>query len=495
MQIQRKMTDLLEGLDYTTAKGDDATITGLAFRSDKVTHGDLFFCIPGFKSDGHAYAPDAVSRGCAALVVKRKLDLEVPQFIVEDPRKYMGIISSRFYGDPSEQMDVVGVTGTNGKTTTTYLVDCVARHMGKKTGIIGTIGAKISDKVLPGDRTTPESPDLQSLFAEMVEAGCSEVAMEVSSHAIELHRVMGTRFSVVAFSNLTQDHLDFHKTMEGYFSAKAALFDKVYSDKAAICIDGEYGQRLSEMAVENGLDVITCGFNEDAYVHVRDVEYLTTHTKLALTVGDEDVEFDYALIGRFNVENIMVATSICLALGYPLDVICEAFSEAAAAPGRLDRVISDEASELGISVYVDYAHTPDSIIKAIAALRPICEGRIIIVFGCGGDRDALKRPLMGAAACKADYAIVTNDNPRTEKPSAIITQILPGMQDSKERYEVIEDRRSAIRRAIELAEPKDAVLIAGKGHETYQIIGTETFPFDDKQVAAEEIAKVAKQGE
>ncbi|MBR2522397.1 MAG: hypothetical protein IKE61_04670 [Coriobacteriales bacterium] len=171
MQIQRKMTDLLEGLDYTTAKGDDATITGLAFHSDKVTHGDLFFCIPGFKSDGHAYAPDAVSRGCAALVVKRKLDLEVPQFIVEDPRKYMGIISSRFYGDPSEQMDVVGVTGTNGKTTTTYLVDCVARHMGKKTGIIGTIGAKISDKVLPGDRTTPESPDLQSLFAEMVEAG------------------------------------------------------------------------------------------------------------------------------------------------------------------------------------------------------------------------------------------------------------------------------------------------------------------------------------
>ena len=487
------MADILADVAFEATDGAGVEVSGLAFSSRDVEPGDAFFCIPGLKSDGHNYAPDAVARGAAALVVERRLELDVPQFVVDDARSTMALASARFYGMPSERLQVVGVTGTNGKTTTAYLVDWVSRALGRKTGLMGTVETRIGDTVLHADHTTPESMTLQGLLADMADAGCDEVAMEVSSHAIDLRRVLGTRFAAVAFSNLTQDHLDYHKTMENYFAAKAALFTRAYSDRAAICIDDDYGKRLAELARGEGLDVVTTGFSEGADVRAVAADYRATGTTVTLDVRGESRTVEYPLIGRFNAENIMLALGICLQLGYGLDDVCAALSSAPQAPGRLERVTAGGLDargthdRFGFSVFVDYAHTPDSIEKAIAALRPITEGRLVIVFGCGGDRDATKRPKMGAAACAADRIVVTSDNPRTEDPDAIIADILPGMAAGEGRYVVLPDRREAIREAIREARPGDSVLIAGKGHEDYQLVGSEVLSFDDRLVAAEEL--------
>ncbi|MGI6217618.1 MAG: UDP-N-acetylmuramoyl-L-alanyl-D-glutamate--2,6-diaminopimelate ligase [Coriobacteriales bacterium] len=490
-----RASQLLVDVDFEMS-GEDVEVTGVANNSQKVKSGDLFFCVVGFKSDGHDYATDAVARGCAGLVVQRKLDLDVPQFIVEDTRSALALAAARFFDVPSEKMDVVGVTGTNGKTTTTYLVDWVARSMGLLTGVIGTVETRILDRKIHADHTTPESIDLQELFSEMVDAGCREVAMEVSSHAIDLRRILGTKFSVVAFSNLTQDHLDYHKTMENYFQAKAALFSPEYSDKAAICIDGDYGKRLVEIARDRGLNVITAGFDPDADVSVSEVSYQVTHTELKVKCPSGEFTFDYPLIGRFNVENVVLAIAICHQLGYDDEKVCSILENAPQVPGRLERVAAEGMTprethdKLGFSVYVDYAHTPDAIENAIAALRPITDGRLIIVFGCGGDRDRTKRPKMGAAACAADYIFVTSDNPRTEDPQAIIDDIIPGLAEGEGRYEVIPDRREAIGAAVRYAAPGDSVLVAGKGHEDYQLVGDKVLSFDDRVVSSEELGKL-----
>ncbi len=488
-----KVSDLLADVSFKALGDPDAEVTGIAFSSNMVKPGDVFFCVQGFKSDGHKYAPDAVSKGASALVVQRKLDLDVPQFEVEDSRSALALASARFYDIPSSKMKVVGVTGTNGKTTTTYLVDWVAKSFGEKTGIIGTVETRIVDQKIHADHTTPESLTLQELFSQMVDAGCTEVAMEVSSHAIDLHRILGTKFAVVAFSNLTQDHLDYHKTMENYFNAKAALFTKEYSNKAAIDIDGSYGVELAKRAKNNGLDVVTVGFSEDADIKVANVDYFSTHTSLDIDAFGKSYKIDYPLIGHFNVENMLLSIGICYQLGYPLEEVCKAMENAPQAPGRLERVtaggmsVKELHSKLGFSVFVDYAHTPDAIENAIGAVRPITDGRLIIVFGCGGDRDRTKRPKMGAAACAADHLVVTSDNPRTEDPIKIIEDIIPGLTEGEGRYEVLPDRREAIRSAIRYAKPGDSVLIAGKGHEDYQLVGDKVLSFDDRVVAAEEL--------
>ena len=436
---------------------------------------------------------DAIDRGARVLIVERKVYLadatEVTEVVVKDSRKAMARLASRFYGNPSEAFSLVGVTGTNGKTTTTYLVNHIAQVLGNKTGLIGTVGIEIEGQHRPSSHTTPESPDLQKLFAMMRDEGCGVVSMEVSSHALDLERTWATKFAVTAFTNLTQDHLDYHKTFEAYFSAKARLFSKDYPAKRVINIDSAWGKELLKRTSTNEDVIVTTGFDPSAQIHPVEVEYGAAQTRVELSVRGTNYAVTYPLVGRFNVENVMTAFGVALQLGYAPSAIVEALRDVPAVPGRLQRVSVE--NDGGISVYVDYAHTPDALEKAIASVSALeSEGKTIVVFGCGGDRDSGKRPIMGKAALAADYAVVTSDNPRTEDPQAIIEDIVAGMSEGSDHYEVVADRHEAIARAIALAQPGDAVLIAGKGHEDYQIIGTEKHHFDDREVAAEELKKV-----
>ncbi|MBQ9041498.1 MAG: UDP-N-acetylmuramoyl-L-alanyl-D-glutamate--2,6-diaminopimelate ligase [Eggerthellaceae bacterium] len=484
-------SELFKGMECTIIGDGSAEVGGLAYRSDRVKPGDMFFCIVGLKVDGHSFAQDAIDRGAKFLVAERRLyqadTTDVTVIIVDDSRKAMAHVAARFYDQPSADFALVGVTGTNGKTTTTYLVEQIARAHGKRTGVIGTVGVEIAGTRTKAEHTTPESPDLQATFAAMRDAKCDVVAMEVSSHALDLQRTWGTQFAVTAFSNLTQDHLDYHHTFEAYFEAKALLFSRDYPAKRVICIDDKWGRELLRRCSAADDWVITTGFDASAQIHPVSVEYAADHTTVELDVRGRRVAFTYPLVGRFNVSNIMCAFGIAKALGYENEDIARALEAAPQVPGRLERVHAK--ADGGVSVFVDYAHTPDALSKAIASIKALSTGRTLVVFGCGGDRDASKRSIMGEAALSADFAVVTSDNPRTEDPAAIIEDIVGGMENGVGRYEVVPDRREAIARAIALAEPGDSVLLAGKGHEDYQIIGSETRHFDDREVAAEELEK------
>ncbi len=484
-------TDLFSGIDCTIIGSADEEVGGIAYRSDRVQPGDAFFCIVGLAADGHSFAQDAIDRGAKILVVERKVYLadatDVTEVVVSDTRKAMAAASANFYDHPSRGISLVGITGTNGKTTTTYLVEHIAEVAGKRTGVIGTVGVRIGGAVEKSARTTPESPDLQQLFARMRDERCDVVAMEVSSHALDLERTWGTAFSVTAFSNLTQDHLDYHHTFEAYFEAKARLFSKDYPAKRVICIDGKWGKELLRRCSVAEDSIVTTGFDASAQIHPVDVQYAPTHTTLELDVRGSRYRFDYPLVGKFNVENVLCAFGIGLQLGFSADVIIEALEEAPQIPGRLERVKTPHDG--GVSVFVDYAHTPDALEKALGSIMALTGGRTICVFGCGGDRDAGKRSIMGRAALSADFAVVTSDNPRHEDPMAIIDDIVTGMGAGEGRYEIECDRRAAIASAIARAEAGDSILIAGKGHEDYQIVGDEVRSFDDRVVAAEELEK------
>ena len=482
---------LFEGLECTIIGSGSEEVSGLAYRSDAVKPGDMFFCIVGLKVDGHSFAQDAIDRGAKFIVAERKLYLadatDVTVVIVNDSRKAMAHVAANFYGNPSRAFALVGITGTNGKTTTTYLVEHIAHVAMKRTGVIGTVGIVIAGEHEKATHTTPESPDLQETFARMRDAHCDVVAMEVSSHALDLLRTWNTDFAVTAFTNLTQDHLDYHHTFEAYFEAKALLFSKDYPAKRVICIDDKWGKKLLRRCSAADDQIITTGFDESAQIHPVSVELAATHTSVELEVRGRRVAFDYPLVGRFNVSNIMCAYAIAMQLGISQDIIVEALSEAPQVPGRLERVAAK--ADGGISVFVDYSHTPDALRKAVSSIKALNPARTIVVFGCGGDRDASKRSIMGGVALEADYAIVTSDNPRTENPDDIIADIVSGMGAGEGRFEVVPDRREAIARAIAYANEGDSVLIAGKGHETYQIIGSEVRHFDDREVAAEELEK------
>lgn len=497
------MTDrtCAELFDHTHATiiGDaDRPILGVAYRSDQVKPGDAFCCIVGLKADGHAFAQDAVDRGATVLVVERMLEVkgdnDVTFILVNDTRKAMAHLAAHFYRMPTQDLSLVGITGTNGKTTTAHLVEHIASTLGKTTGMIGTVGIDIAGKALPADHTTPESCDLQHIFAEMRDAGCDVVAMEVSSHALDLDRVWDSTFAVTAFTNLTQDHLDYHKTFEAYFAAKRRLFSADYPAKRVINIDSTWGERLVADALEQGDEVITTGFAENADIHPIEIAYDVARTRIVLGVRGEAIAFEYPLVGKFNVENVMTAFGIALELGFAPHDIARALSDVPPVPGRIEHVMlgpgegSDRARQ--IAVYVDYAHTPDAIEKALASVKQLTKGKTIVVFGCGGDRDATKRPLMGKAALAADFAVVTSDNPRTESSDAIIEDIVVGMQECGERFSVEPDRKRAIEHALSLAHPGDSVLIAGKGHEDYQIIGTTKHPFDDREVARQALKEL-----
>ena len=478
------LSTLLPVTEASGPEGLHVKVTGIAYRSDRVRPGDAFFCVPGFVHDGHEFAADAVARGASVLVVSRHLDVtDVLQVVVSDTRAALAQASAVFFGDPSRSMRLVGVTGTNGKTTTAYIIDSVLRAAGHTTGIIGTVETRVAGAREPASRTTPESRDLQALLAHMVEEGVGAAVMEVSSHAIDLHRVDGVAFAVVAFTNLSQDHLDYHPSIEAYFSVKSRLFAGMPADAQVVNIDDAYGRRLIEQTGATW----TVGVSDEALVRATAIDRGPRSTTFDLVTPQGTQRLTLPLTGAFNVSNALMAAGCGLALGIPLAVVAAGLEAAPQVPGRLERI--DEGQPF--AVFVDYAHTPDGLEKAIAAVRDVTAGRVITVFGCGGDRDPAKRPLMGrAAASLSDVAVLTSDNPRSEDPVGIILQVEDGMADSCATRHVEVDRRSAIALALSIAREGDSVLIAGKGHEDYQIFADRTIHFDDREVASEELRRL-----
>jgi UDP-N-acetylmuramoyl-L-alanyl-D-glutamate--2,6-diaminopimelate ligase len=456
--------------------GGDVEITALAYDNRRVEPATLFFCVPGFTRDGHDFAPDAVARGAAALVVERPLGLGVPEVVVEDVRAAMAQAAARFHGDPSRRLQVVGVTGTNGKTTTAFLVREVLEAAGIRTGLLGTVKSVIGGREETVERTTPEAIDLQATLARMRAGGDAAAAIEVSSHALELRRADGVHYAAAVFTNLTQDHLDFHPDMESYFQAKRRLFTDLSPGTAVINVDDPYGRRLAEELPR----AVTYAISNEADWRVTDLRTGFAGSDFVLWTPEAEAAIHIPLPGRFNVLNAVAALATARSLGVALEDGVRALSDAGRVPGRFEPV--DAGQEF--AVLVDYAHTPDSLENVLRAARDLAEGRVICVFGAGGDRDRGKRPLMGEIAARlADRAIVTSDNPRSEDPEAIIDAIVAGAERPVEREP---DRRAAIADAVAAARPGDVVVIAGKGHEQGQEFADgRKEPFDDVAVARE----------
>ena len=459
--------------------GDAQTeISSLAYDSRKVCEGALFFCISGFKTDGHNYAQSAADAGAAALMVTRKLDIDVPQILVSDARAAMASISRTFYGRPDERLKMIGITGTKGKTTTTYMIKSILEHAGKKTGLIGTIVNMIGGQSLPTDRTTPESPDLFALLARMADEACEAVVMEVSSHSLELCRVFGITFDVGIYTNLSRDHLDFHENFENYMAAKKKLF--AVSRRAAVNADDHAAAYMMD-----GVDIDwrSYGIKEKADVCARNIEITPRGVTFDICAAQMMLPLCLRIPGIFSVYNALAAATACLLLGERLETIKKGLE---AMPGVAGRFEVLETGGQPYTVILDYAHTPDSLENTLRTVKTFVRGRIITVFGCGGDRDTGKRPIMGEIAGKlSTYVVLTSDNPRTEDPLKILSQIENGIKSTDCEYTIIENRRQAIRYALQTAQADDIIVLAGKGHETYQEIAGVKHPFDEKVVVAE----------
>jgi UDP-N-acetylmuramoyl-L-alanyl-D-glutamate--2,6-diaminopimelate ligase len=456
-------------------------IKGLAYDTRTVLPGTLFFCVPGFTRDGHEFAPAAIAAGAAALVVERPLGLGVPEVRVSSVRAAMAPAAAAFYGDPTARLQTIGVTGTNGKTTTAFLIRALLEAAGRQTGLLGTVTSVIAGAERGVERTTPEAIDLQRTFREMFDGGDVACAMEVSSHALELHRADAIHFAAAIFTNLTQDHLDFHETMEAYFLAKRHLFVEARPRHAIVNLDDAYGARLAAELPE----AITIAVDRNADYRARDLQTDLTGSRFTVDGPDGVSTLRSPLPGRFNVYNVLCALAAARTLGVPLATAADAIETAGHVPGRFQPV---EAGQ-DFAVLVDYSHTPDSLDNALRAARQLTEGRVHVVFGCGGDRDRGKRPLMGEIATRlADHVIVTSDNPRSEDPEAIIREILAGAGAAAEHDA---DRRRAITAAIAAARPGDVVVIAGKGHEQGQEFDAgRKIPFDDVTVARDALAGI-----
>ncbi|MGD9123613.1 MAG: UDP-N-acetylmuramoyl-L-alanyl-D-glutamate--2,6-diaminopimelate ligase [Desulfarculaceae bacterium] len=491
---------------------EPAEVTGLSFDSRRIEPGMLFAALPGQAVDGHRFLEQAVSKGAlAALVTRPDPQLQnLCQIQVSDTRRDLARLAHEFYGRPSLNLDCIGVTGTNGKTTITYLLEAMLAPQGP-VGVIGTVEARLGAKRRPAAMTTPESVDLQGFTAEVAAAGGDRVVMEVSSHALEQHRVDFVAFEAALFTNLSRDHLDFHGSMEAYFEAKSRLFLELlpWSRKmgkralAVICADCDWGKKLAGLSRDAGLEVITYGFDASAKVRAADAELSLQGGAFNLNWQNRAFALHTSLVGKYNLVNVLGAAALALALGIPPEQIQKATANLQGVPGRLQRIGSHLP---GPAVFVDYAHTPDALKQVLSVLRPLCQGRIICVFGAGGDRDTGKRPLMGqAVGAGADLALLTSDNPRTEDPLAIMDMVEPGLRQeglSRQKglaqappgsYVYDPDRARAIGQAVSAAQPEDVVLIAGKGHEDYQIIGTKRLHFDDREQAAAALA--ARQGQ
>lgn len=485
-----KLQELASALLITHIHGDAETeITGIEADSRKIKTGDLFLCIPGLTADGHDYAPKAIALGASALVTERVLDLPIPQLVVKDARYAMAALSAHFYGYPSKELKLIGITGTNGKTTSTYLIEKILRDQGFTTGLMGTIQMKIGDTYTEMERTTQEAVDLQRSFRQMCEQKTDYCIMEVSSHALELGRVKGIHFRSGIFTNLTQDHLDYHKTMDAYTAAKGLLFSRLGNGFSADLKDRQYAILNADDAASHtfskltAAQIITYGIENECDVRATNIRITAQGTEFKLISFAGEAFFRMKLVGKFNVYNALGSIAAALAEGIPLEAIRNSLEDITVVDGRME-VVNEGQDYL---VLVDYAHTPDGLENALSTVRDFAEGKVITVFGCGGDRDRTKRPLMGKVTAKySDYLYVTSDNPRTENPDAILADIVPGLKEvnyPKEQYELIADRKKAIQKAIEGAGPKDVILIAGKGHETYQDVMGVKHDFDDRLVA------------
>ncbi len=480
-----QLADLIQRLRAISIHGPvDREITGVRYDSRRVGSGNLFVAVRGACFDGHSFIEQAVDKGAVAIVgEKAGLSQRATTIVVPNSRDSLARLAATYYGDPSRRLKVIGVTGTNGKSTTTFLVKHLLERANQSTGLIGTVQYEIGERVLPAQRTTPESLDLQELLSRCVEAGCRNVVLEVSSHALSQGRASEIAFDVGAFTNLTQDHLDFHHGMKDYFEAKARLFDSVRDNRkkeraAVINIDDPYGQQLVARFGRD-LPIISYGMGARAEFRASNFKVEMNGTSYQLNAKEKSYLVRLPLIGRFNIYNSLAALAVAHAIGADLRTSVLALANAPQIPGRLEAV----PAKRQFQVFVDYAHTDDALLNVVRTCRDLHPNRLILVFGCGGNRDKAKRPLMGAVADRyADYAILTSDNPRKEDPEAIVQEIEAGFK--RKNYEKIVDRKEAISRAIALAQPKDIVLIAGKGHEKYQEFGDYTIPFDDVEIAA-----------
>lgn len=480
-----KLSKLLQSMDVLELTGpDNVKIKGMAYDSRQVKEGWLFVAVSGHQIDGSEFITQAVSNGAVAVVSETSLNMGSGVAHVQVPcaRKAMAEIAHVLHGKISKSLSVVGVTGTNGKTTTTYMIRDLLRGGGRRPGLLGTVAYEVGERVIPASRTTPEAPEIHSMFEQMAEAGCDSVVMEVSSHALELQRVHKIDFNVVVFTNLTQDHLDYHKDMETYFNVKARLFEQLKKKgrSAVVNVDDSWGRKLiDDKKIE--ADIITYGFDGQAGVRAYDatIDAAGTHFKIETPWGSADVHLQ--LLGRFNIHNALAALAVGGSLGLDLKAMVKTLSKIAIVPGRLELVKNRKHRK----IFVDYAHTDDALKNVLTTLREICKGRLLVAFGCGGNRDQGKRIKMGRVAAElADYSIVTSDNPRKEEPAAIVADIVKGYEN-QDQFEVILDRREAIEKAVTMMGRKDVLLIAGKGHETYQEFDGIVIPFDDREIVKE----------
>ena len=462
-------------------------ISGVSINAQKVVPGDLFIAFAGANTHGISYLEQAISNGAVAVLSDKKIEASIPSFIHPKPREIVGAISAWLYGHPFESLKAVGITGTNGKTTTANLVKQIWQLNSIKSGLIGTLGVEIADDKLESARTTPEADDLQAIAAAMVEQGCKNLVMEVSSHAIDQGRIKGAKYEVVAFSNLTQDHLDYHLSMENYFQAKANLFATEYAKAAVINIDDSYGKKLSKQVK---IPVVTVSRKEstaDLYLAKAEIKNGLYQVEIKSKSGERLSE-NFALLGDYNLDNLLLAVAIVSSAGLSLDKIASTISKLQSVPGRLESINAGQK----FTALVDYAHTPDAVERVIATVKSATSGKIIGVLGCGGDRDASKRSLMGHALFNGcDLAIFTSDNPRSESAEAILKQMTAGIDLGKKGLVEI-DRKSAINLAVENAQSGDVVLLMGKGHESGQEVNSVVTPFDDRVELAESIKRLAR---
>ncbi len=475
-----KLIHLLKGIMVRDTQADMALeITGVSYDSRTTRKGDIFVAVRGYESDGHEYIKAAALKGAACVLCEEKPDIDIPYVIMDNTRRGLAVAASNWYNNPSSELKVIGVTGTNGKTTTTNLIKTmIEKCSGAKVGLIGTNHNMIGDTVIETEHTTPESLELQRLFREMADSGCEYVVMEVSSHALYLDRVYGVRFQVGVFLNLTHEHLDFHKTMDEYAKAKALLFKQ--SENAIINLDDEYAPLISEGA---SCPVMTYSRDNDtADLVAKRVKLSAENVEFCALTLEKLVKVELGIPAGFTVYNALAAIAVGLTLGFELEDIAEALKASPGVKGRMEVVPTGR----DFTVVIDYAHKPYALENIISTFKESAEGRVVTLFGCGGDRDKTKRPLMGEIAARlSDFVIVTTDNPRTEVPGKIIDDILVGMKSTKTPYIVIENRREAIGWALSNAEPKDIIILAGKGHETYQIIGNEKFHFDEREIVTD----------
>jgi UDP-N-acetylmuramoyl-L-alanyl-D-glutamate--2,6-diaminopimelate ligase len=474
-----KLRNIMENTDFNLIKGDaDIDVKEIQYDSRKIKEGDVFFCIEGYNLDGHRYIEQAINNGAIAIVCQKNIEIHLDCTVIrtEDTRKALAISAANYYGNPSKGMKIIGITGTNGKTTSAFMIKAILEQQGYKVGLIGTIANYIGDKKIHTERTTPESLELHELFKEMLDSGVHYCVMEVSSHSLSLNRVYGIEFCESIFTNLTQDHLDFHKTFENYFSAKLKLFK--LSKNSVVNIDDKYGEKayslITGSKISYGLDLNADSIASDIKMHSRG-------SKFTLEYKENTCEIELNIPGNYNVYNALGAITVCLNQGVDLASIKLGIQKVQVL-GRCELVATGH--NLGFEIILDYAHTPDGLENILKTAREFTKNKLICVFGCGGDRDKAKRAIMGKIGSElSDISVITSDNPRTEEPLEIINDIVQGVK--KHNFEIIENRREAIKRAIEIASQGDVIVIAGKGHEDYQILKYKTIHFDEREVVSE----------